>query len=542
MFTALSLSERIADTLERYGKNILLRDTNVTWTGSEVACKISQIQKYIEVSTLPGSLVGVCFPNWAVQGLTILAVIHSKRIPVILSYSDLSEQTEYWIEKTRVSLLLSLDELTPRTGPLVQSIGIDVEGNIIDDESLRNFPLSPQTQTSRAPKGTALVLYTSGSTGEPKGICVPERGIIVTSDYLIDYFKLDERTVTPIVLPVCHSMALNTQFIPTFLAGGCSTFINARLGMNKLFRHIEKEEGTFISLIGEVLRVCWEEKKRKKLNPNLRVQHVQLAGGMILEQHVRMAREIFPNALIHKGYGLTEAIRVTMIDHRDPAFVQSIVGTTLPFQEIEIRTTDGFSADLDDMGEVFVKGPNVMLGILGRPITHLDSRGFMATGDLGSLNVQGQLAIFGRKDSIFKVNGLKVSGLAIEKVAYKVGPYVREAKCLAVTDQRRAGNKVVLFLEILFDSQPDFFKNYFETFNRSLWNELKTLNHFPRDIILMAKFPRTSNGKLSIKGLQKIWEEDNKQMINLSDEANILYYKVEESASDFSQKLIGDVL
>lgn len=519
----------------------MLKDSNVAWTGAELSEKISLLEKHIGVSTLEGALVGVCFPNWAVQGLAILAVLKANRIPVILSYSDLTEQTEYWIEKTKISLLLSMDEVTAKTGARVQSVGLTVEGAVVDDTSLRHFPLTPLHNLPEAPAGTALILYTSGSTGEPKGICVPAAGITVTSDHLIDYFGLDESTVTPIVLPVCHSMALNTQFLPTFFAGGCSTFINARLGMNKLYRYIQLEAGTFISLIGEVLRVCWEEKKRKNLPPNTKVRHVQLAGGMILEQHVKMAQELFPNALIHKGYGLTEAIRVTMIDHTDPAFLQNVVGKELPFQEVEIRTAEGFRAPAGEMGEVFVKGPNVMLGIFGRPGPHLDDRGFMATGDLGSLNEKGQLAIFGRKDSIFKVNGLKVSGLAIEKVAYKVGSFVREAKCLAVTDSRRAGSKVVLFLEILFDSQPDFFKSYFETFNRALWNELKTLNHFPKDIILMAKFPRTSNGKLSIRGLQKVWEEDSKERIDLSQEANFLFYKAGES-DDFSQHLIGEVL
>lgn len=521
-----SLSAQITETLLRYPDNVLIADQHVSWTGSEVEAKIRNIREHLEASTLENSLVGVCFPNFAYQGLAILAALQAKRIPVILSYTDLNQQAEKWMDRLHLDLLISTQDLNDKACEYFQVLSLSLDGEVLP-RKLREgtFPL----KTGHiAPRGTALVLYTSGSTGEAKGICVPEEGIKQTCSFLMNYFDLDEQTVTPIVLPVCHSMALNTQFLPTFFAGGKSTFFNSRLGMNKLFRHINQVEGTFISLIGEVLRVCWEEMKVKNLGPNLLVKHVQLAGGIIQEKHLKMASELFPNAVIHKGYGLTEGIRVTMIDQTDPGFLQNIVGKPLPFQQVQIRDEHGSCLPLDAIGEVFVKGPNIMMGMLGSNVHPTDEAGYLATGDLGSMNCKGQLSIYGRKDSVFKINGLKVSGVEIERIAASASSFVREAKCLAVEDDKKARNKIVLFLEIPSDKKAEFLNGYFESFYKALWDSFRTLNYFPKDIILTSRFPKTSNGKLSLQGLRNLWAHENKSKLSIEVPGTFLFYTAPE--------------
>jgi acyl-CoA synthetase (AMP-forming)/AMP-acid ligase II len=534
----LSLSDSIKNALKLQGSRILLEDSDVKLTGLEIEAKSRELEKYLNVSTLPGNLVGVSLPNQAAQGLAIIAIIQSGRIPLILSYTDLQTHLEKWLNNLSIDVLVTTEEMAKITNPRIHSIVLHSNGNF-------HFGKAPHSQSTplrgslmKAPEGTGLVLYTSGSTGEPKGICIPALGILETSKYLIQYFKLDEQTVSPIVLPVCHSMALNTQLIPTLLAGGKSHFVNSRLGMNKLFRHISNIEGTFISLIGEVLQILSDEMTLRKLPPNEKVIHVQLAGGLISAKHIQMARELFPKAIIHKGYGLTESIRVTMTHHLESNF-ETAVGSPLPFMKVEIRNSEGSRSLVGEVGEIFVKGPSVMLGILGRKGQTLDADGFLATGDLGSLNEQGQLTAQGRMDSVFKVNGLKVSGLEIEKIALESGDYIRSAKCILVNDHRRMRNKVILFLEIPKDRQENFYRNYFELFHQALWKNFKCLSHFPKDIIITPRFPRTSNGKLSIKGLEELWLKENQ--MNHSPEAggSFLFYKTnDESIGSDYQKVL----
>lgn len=520
-----SLAIRVGEALQKNSERVLMADDCGAWTGQELARKAQPLIQLLQTHTLPGARVGICFPNWAVQGFAILATVLAERVPVILSHTDVVNNPHQWLNQTNLSLLISSEELSIAEMHRLPLLGLNRELQIRINNLKNKTGSRLRDIVYRPPAGTALMLYTSGSMGAPKGVFVPAEGLLRTADHLISYFELNEKTVAPVVLPVCHSMALNTQFFPTLFAGGQSYFWNSRLGINRVYRTIGSIQGSFVSLIGEVLRTCWEEKRRKDLEPLLSVQHVQLAGGLILPQHIEMAQELFPNATIHKGYGLTEAIRVTMINHRDPDFCKGIVGRPLDFVQIEVRTGEGNSAKVNETGQIFVKGPNVMLGVCGGREAQIDDRGFLATGDLGYLNEKGQLGILGRIDSVFKINGCRVSGIEVEQLARGLSPLVSDVKCICVEDSRRIGSKVVLFLEIAQDLQNQFFTHQFETFRRDLWNALRPLPYFPRDIVVLERFPRTSNGKLQIQGLHEEWKALQQPYAPLEGTVNLKFFR-----------------
>jgi len=523
MSSSQSLATRLQQALQLHPAEVLLEDDKGQWTGQDLEALLKPMIAYLEKTTLPGSRIGICFPNWAVQGFAILAVSLARRVPVILSATEVQSQPERWLKSSHLSLLL-VEENEDFKTDFVPTLVLQRDFSFKPLQSSLSFSL--MDVESLPPRGTALILYTSGSTGNPKGIFVPEEGLLVTADYLISYFDLNKNTVSPLVLPVCHSMALNTQFIPTFLAGGKSVFLNSRLSMNKIYRSILQSQGTFVSLIGEVLRACIEEQQHKKLPPALQVRHVQLAGGMILPLHVKMAKELFPNATIHKGYGLTEAIRVTMINHHDPEFESAVVGKALPFEQVEIRNNEGRVVKTAQVGQVFVKGPNVMLTPQGSSAVGED--GFLKTGDIGFLNERGMLTVMGRADSVFKINGLRVSGIEIEQMAHGISSLVRDVKCICVADEKRAGSKIVLFLEVHPDQQDSFFADHFKNFQNELWKKARSLSYFPREIVVLHRFPRTANGKIQIQRFHSLWEQSQHHSLNVEKNINLKFFKAPE--------------
>ena len=321
-------------------------------------------------------------------------------------------------------------------------------------------------------------------------------------------------------------MALNTQFIPTFFAGGHSHFVNPQLEINRLYRSILASNGNFVSLIGETLLICSEERRRKKLPSAEKVKHVQLAGGFISSRHIDLARELFPNALIHKGYGLTEAIRVTMINHLDPDFNSSTVGRPLPFVEIEILGSNGVVKNPFEFGEIHVKGPNVLLGISNSLATPTEGNGFLATGDIGYWNEKGLLCVSGRKDGLFKINGNKVSSFEIEKMAIETSDMIRNAKCVAIDDIRRGGSKLILMLEIPVDLQSDFLSQVFQNMQKNMYQKLKMLPYFPKEIAILDHFPRTSNGKLAVSRLTDIYLNSKKAIVCENPDSNLQFFRI----------------
>ena len=218
-----------------------------------------------------------------------------------------------------------------------------------------------------------------------------------------------------------------------------------------------------------------------------------------------MAREIFPNAVIHKGYGLTEGIRVSMIDSRDPNFRSDNAGYVLPEQEIEVRSASGRVLPPGAMGHIFLRGPNVMLGYDNQPDFPMED-GWMKTGDMGVLTIDRRLIIQGRSDSIFKVQGKRVSAKEIERAALDASRFVRDVKVLPVMDAK-LGARPVLFLEMAHEKAKAFMLDGRDEFEKSLREHLSHKSSLPKDVFILHSFPRTFNGKLKSQALSQLWTD-----------------------------------
>ena len=488
------IAARIRETYSRFSERVLLRDDGVTLSGAEIGLTIEALGLLISESTRERERVGVLFPNRASRGLAVLAVLAAGRVPVILERNQ--------VPSTNLGLLLcSAPDYSGVSAP-VPTWFLDERGNPIRSESGENGG------TNELPKpGTALILFTSGSTGERKGVLVSEKGLLYTADLLAGVFELGPAVRAAVVLPICHSMGLNTQFLPTFFAGGESYFQEPSLSLNRCYRNLLAIRPTFVSLIGELLRICYEELKKRALPAAHTVRHVQLAGGSILHEHLLMAHELFPNAVLHKGYGLTEGIRVSMISSLDSQFFTESVGRPLPQQEIEIRDRAGTALGPGTIGQIHVRGPNLMLGYDGHATNPFTADGFLPTGDLGNWTEQGELTIVGRTDSLFKVAGEQVSALEIERAAAEGAAFARDVKCLAVPDPQ-LGNHVVLFLELAREQEKRFLDEQRFKFEKNL-RERFSRSFLPKQVFILDKFPRTENGKLKNHRLREILTEES---------------------------------
>jgi long-chain acyl-CoA synthetase len=536
----LNFRDELHKIWTRYADKVLIEDDVVHWSGAELAEKTAKISAKIIASTSNFSRVGLCFPNWASLGLAFLACIEAGRVPVLLDYLDINENDDEWLQKKQLSCVILDDSLEIKLPQFYPIFYLSRNGELTTSTEYVKSVIASQLKTP--PKGTFTILYTSGSTGQSKGIFIPEEGVLKTVDFLQSHFKLNASAVAPIILPICYSMALNTQFLPALLSGGKSVFINSRLNYNKLYQSILNSKGTFLALIGDILHTCWEEKNKRKLPPANHVEHIQLAGGTILPEHLKMAKELFPKAIVHKGYGLTEAIRVSMIQSEDPDFFTESVGKPLPFVEIEVRNEDNVVVGPQQVGEICVKGPNVLLGICSRYEKITDAKGFLASGDLGYINEKGHLVILGRQDGVFKVQGRRLSGFIYEREAIVSSPIVKGSKCVSVEGEKRLSQKIVLFLEIhknlgsanhVVDEMVEFIKN--------LETGLKKHSFYPKDIVIINKLPRTNNGKVQLSYLKTLWDEKQNldRVVNLNSTLKVYFYQKTEIANFSSSNKVS---
>ncbi|MGZ3743092.1 MAG: class I adenylate-forming enzyme family protein [Pseudobdellovibrionaceae bacterium] len=531
-FMSNTLKSHILSTLHRFPKNVLLEDDLNSWTGEQLSTHLQSIVTRIEVQSLPHARVGVCFHNSASQAIAILAILLADRVPVMINSVDLLESKIDWIHHAKLNFGLVSEDFAHK---------IDIPHLVINDQGYptvligkTNVSAEVEQVLHMPPLGTGLVLFTSGSTGEMKEVYIPALGILKTIEELIKKFNLTEKTVATVILPVCHSMALNTQFLPTFMVGGKCHFYNLRLSMNRVYRGFLRDNSTFVALIGEIVRTCWEERRLKKLPACEKVEHVQIAGGLISLKHLEMTRELFPNAVIHKGYGLTESIRVTMISSEDEKFHSTAVGKALSFLELQIRNEQGQVLPAGQYGEIYVKGDSVMLGL--RSLTSSTSRlvardEYLATGDLGMMDEEGYLHVTGRLDSLFKINGRRVFGVEIEKVALEAYEKFRFAKAILVSDEDRDRSRIVLFIELDRSCWVNNVLHLDAEIQDRLAQRMKMLSIPPKEIIFARHIPRTSNGKLNLPMLKQIWRIQSVRPIEKTISANLNLFSIDEEVT-----------
>ena len=533
-----SLSADIVKVLRANHSKRILFDASRCYTGGNLLQAMEKGSPLFEKLACKGSRIGILLPSSATSAATFLVAMALGYVPVMLDILATPKNLRRLLKSINVDCLVVPEDFElPDFPHPYHIIRVNGSGVVYMEES--KSVLQDRFTTPR--DGTAAILYTSGSSGEPKGIQVATYSIRYTVKHLIKEFELDENTVASCVLPICHTMGFNTQFLPTFFAGGACEFSPASQGLASMYRRILMEESNFLSLISELVRFCYEEKKRKKLSPASHVKHVQLAGGFIREEHLTMARDLFPNATIHKGYGLTEAIRVSMVNSTDPNFHQDTAGYPLPGHTVEVRDEKGNLLPEKALGRLFIKGPNVMLGydniVSPSPI---DDRGFLDTGDMGYV-FDGKLAIHGRHDSVFKVKGKRVSGKEIESIVRSFTDSFLDVKCLPVHCARR-GSKPILFLEVDNDKITDFLAKEKMAFEAKLREELEDNGRVPKDIYLVDYFPRTSNGKVKYKDLNSILENNGRHDKSISmlgkDKLGFYFYMV--SAAGTSSEAIEE--
>lgn len=518
-----NLSNRLRLSLTDHSAAVLMtQGQEDSWSGADILSCCANIESALNQLSPPGAFVGISFPEGAVQGIAIIGTLMSGRIPVILNQADMLTNQDTWIKRSQCSTFLSsgID-----IQPTVNNVQLDEGGKVVTVTG--NFIDAVVPAQS---EDTAHVIFTSGSTGNPRGVLVPSLGLTKTSDFLTDYFGLSERTSAAIVLPIFHSMALNTQFFPTLLAGGRCDFMNSRLSLSRIYRRILSRESSFLAMIGEVLALCWEEKERRNLEPATSVRNIQLAGGMITPRHLEMASTLFPNATLHKGYGLTEAIRITMIPSSDERFFSSSVGAPLPFVEVQIRNDAGSTISSDEMGEIFVKGPNVYLGSTGPGLYPVGEDGYLPTGDFGQWTENGHLVINGRKDNVMKVNGHRISGFELEKLAMEAHTLVKGAKAIVIENERLHSSKMILFLELSAESPSAVADAELTDLEERLWAQGQRLSFFPKEIAVLGEFPRTGNGKVSLQQLKALYKDAPQTSHEQHTPLSLKFYPSTESA------------
>ena len=383
-------------------------------------------------------------------------------------------------------------------GPMLEFVGHrpDVSNIVeLDKLSFRGFP-EPRWPAAADPEDLAILLYTSGTSGRPKGVMLTHANIAANIQQCLEWVRFSRDEVLVGVLPQFHTFGITAlTLLP--LTRGCKTVYTARFNPQKIVKLIREHNATAIIAIPSMYNALMHVKSATA--EDFASLRYIVSGGEPLPQAVFDAFFKRFDRKINEGYGLTETSPVTNWC-RPEEWRPHSVGRPLPWIDeriVDLNTRVPLGPGQD--GEVIIKGPNVMRGYFKRPdetAAVFDADGFFKTGDIGRFDEDGHLYITGRLKEMIIVGGENVFPREIEEVI-NMHPAVGASGVIGVMDPMR-GELPVAFVELKEGQQAD---------GRSIlvWCRDKLAGYkLPQNVYVVPQLPRNPTGKIMRRELKKL--------------------------------------
>jgi long-chain acyl-CoA synthetase len=344
----------------------------------------------------------------------------------------------------------------------------------------------------------AFLQYTGGTTGRAKGAMLTQRNMVANTlqaaAWARPYYEPDAGVVvTP--LPLYHVYSLTANLFCFVELGGHNLLITDPRDFKGFIALLRKSKFAFMTGVNTLFNVLLHTPGFAELDfSSLRVV---MGGGMAVQRDVAARWQAVTGVVIAQGYGLTEASPIVA---GNPLHLKEFTGSVgLPFPSTDVAIFDESDRQLPqgEVGEICVRGPQVMAGYWGQPdetakVTLGD--GWLRTGDIGRLDAAGFVFIEDRKKDVIVVSGFKVYPNEIEDVA-TLQPGVREAAAIGVPDAQ-SGEAVKLF--IVRSDEKLTTADVIAHARRSL-----TGYKVPRHVEFVASLPKSNVGKVLRRALKE---------------------------------------
>jgi long-chain acyl-CoA synthetase len=284
----------------------------------------------------------------------------------------------------------------------------------------------------------AALLYTSGSTGEAKGVMLTHRNVMSATESIAEYLKLTSEDVIFTVLPLSFGYGL-TQVFPAIMVGARVVLDKGMVFPHAILTHMAACGATGFAMVPTVASVLLGlDLSKYDLS---RLRYITNAGAGLPPELARRIRKALPHVDVFLMYGQTECLRASYLEPSEIDSRPDSVGRGIPNQELLIVDESGSPVDANTVGELVVRGSHVMAGYWDRPDDtarklrpgRYPGERMLFTGDLFRRDDDGYYYFVARQDDIIKSRGEKVSPREVENVIYTL-PGVLEAAVVGVPD------------------------------------------------------------------------------------------------------------
>jgi len=378
---------------------------------------------------------------------------------------------------------------------------------IYDFEAMTNTPSQDPWVDWGIEKDLAAILYTSGSTGKPKGVMLSHSNLMAGASIVSTYLDIRDTDRILAILPFSFDAGLN-QLTTAFQQSATLVLINFVFA-KQIVDVLVGEQITGLAGVPTVWTLLAQQSSTLQKNSPPALRYITNTGGAMPQSVLRVLRTTLPQTRIFLMYGLTEAFRSTYLPPEELDRRPTSMGNAIPDTEILVVNDQGRLCKPGEVGELVHRGPTVSLGywnnpeatdrvLKPNPLTAPEigqAERVCYSGDLVKMDEDGFLYYVGRRDTMIKSSGFRISPTEVEEVVFQSGK-VRHAAAIGVPDEL-LGQAVKIFVVSrdgeLFDKDALF----------AFCSDKMPRYMVPKFIEIMDELPKTSSGKVDYTSLRR---------------------------------------
>ncbi|MGN6171214.1 MAG: long-chain-fatty-acid--CoA ligase, partial [Solirubrobacteraceae bacterium] len=379
----------------------------------------------------PGDRVGIMLPNVPYFPVCYFGALRAGGVAVPMNVLLTRREVAFYLRDSGARLLFAWHGVAEDAGAGASDAG--AECVLVEPAQFERMvgDAEPRTEVvERANDDTAVILYTSGTTGTPKGAELSHANLLGNCETARSLFDLESERVTLGALPLFHCFGQTCAMNATIKGGGTLSLL-ARFEPAKALEVIERDGVNVFEGVPTMYGAMLHAPERKRFDASS--LKVCASGGAAMPVELLRGFEEAFGCKILEGYGLSETSPVASFNHPDRERKAGSIGT--PIRGVEMRVVDEDDNEVPPghVGEIVIRGHNVMKGYWNRSdaTAEVMRGGWLHTGDMGKIDEDGYFFIVDRKKDMILRGGYNVYPREIEEVLYE-HPAVREAAVVAV--------------------------------------------------------------------------------------------------------------
>ena len=437
----------------------------------------------------PGARVAVMLPNVPAFAVAYYGILLAGGVVVPMNPLLKEREVAYSLGDSGAKIILAWHEAADQAA--AGSAHVDAEVIVVDpaswDTTLATVDRAVEI-AERADHDTAVILYTSGTTGKPKGAELTHANLRRNADVFAPWLKLTSRDVVMGCLPLFHTFGQTVGLNCSVFSGACLTLIS-RFAAVKALTVIERDRVTvFIGVPTMYSALLGVPDRDRYVVSSLRVC---VSGGAALPVEVLTTFEKAFGCTIIEGYGLSETSPVASFNPLEGQRKAGSVGLPIDGVEMGIVADDWSKLATGEVGEIVIRGHNIMKGYWQQPEATaevMSEDGWFRTGDMGRVDADGYFYIVDRKKALIIRGGYNVYPREIEEVLHE-HPAVAEAAVVGLPHDslgEEIGAAVVLTAGTTADAEQI----------REFVKERVAAYKYPRHVWIVDELPKGDTGKI----------------------------------------------